>query len=432
MTKKIYNIVLISSSGLLYGYDIGVLSGAISYIPYVKTIKQNENIVSFVVLGSIIGSFFAGKILKIFSKQNSILISLISIGCLLLIFIFNIKFYILGLLCRVFIGFFISLNTISCTNFVSQNVKEKENGFYVSLSEAGVTFGILLSYIFNWYFNKNWQLIIGVMIFFVLSGFLSLLKLLQLKITTLNATNSRQHINQENSIFPIKQFLIGIYLVIATQLSGQPNFIYYAKAIIPNHSDSTVILFGLVKFLSTFICTFTVDKIGRKFLLNLGCLIMFISLLSINFVDVSSDNKIKSSLTNSSATLTNSTFFLKNIKISENYLKFSFSFYALGFSISFGPLLWVLLTEIFPKDWTETLFGYCMSINSIVNFIISNFFLESKEIFGIGILLNFHAFCCLSFILINYFIIPNNIDRDHNYSTLNNPKSENESEIALL
>merc|ERR1712178_606478 len=68
------------------------------------------------------------------------------------------------------------------------------------------------------------------------------------------------------------EFILCLFLVFATQASGQPTFLYYAKSAFPD--DSTIITFGLVKFLSTLFCSGIVDKLGRKTMPVIGCLVM--------------------------------------------------------------------------------------------------------------------------------------------------------------
>ena len=388
-------IILILSTGLLFGYDIGLMSGAVNFIPYIKSDKQKENIISFVILGGIFSSIFAGKILQMFKKD--FIIKFCHLLCCFNVIMFSLSYrsYFLGLLARFFIGFSISLNLVASTTFVADTVPADRRGFYVSLNEAGVTFGILLSYLANYFFEAKWRVITGLMGIFNFSGLLGLYLTKSDRNTSTSTNVGTRNQNEKQKIpsyqtFPFKKFLIGIYLVLATQFSGQPNFMFYAKNMVPNHNDSTVLLFGIVKFLSTFICSLTVDKFGRRILLNLGCTIMFLALLVIAQFTA---NDVFSNKTHDTT-------------LNAFYLKLAFSGYALGFSISFGPLLWIFLSELYPKEWTSTLFGYTVTVSYIINFILTNTFLQLEARYGLERLLLFHAVCCFLAVIINLAIIP--------------------------
>ena len=73
--------------------------------------------------------------------------------------------------------------------------------------------------------------------------------------------------------FPTYSFLFGLYIVSASQLSGQPSFMYYAGIILGESAKDVVLFFSFVKFLSTFLCSFYVNKLGKKKFLVVGCLI---------------------------------------------------------------------------------------------------------------------------------------------------------------
>ena len=122
----------------------------------------------------------------------------------------------------------------------------------------------------------------------------------------------------------------GILLAAFQQLIGINVVLYYAPKIFQNTGTSLdisllqTILVGTVNLLFTVIAIFTVDKLGRKPLLISGGLIMGIAMAAIGF-----------------------TFY--NERMGIGALVFILLYIA-GFAMSWGPVMWVLLSEIFPNS----------------------------------------------------------------------------------
>ena len=123
---------------------------------------------------------------------------------------------------------------------------------------------------------------------------------------------------------------MGIILSVFQQFVGINVVMYYAGNIFRNMGASTntslfqTIIVGAINMLFTILAIFTVDRIGRRPLMITGGLIMAVSMLSLGFA-----------------------FFLKNTGIVA--LIFMLTYIA-GFSMSWGPVTWVILSEIFPNS----------------------------------------------------------------------------------
>jgi len=123
---------------------------------------------------------------------------------------------------------------------------------------------------------------------------------------------------------------LGIVLSVFQQFVGINVVMYYAGNIFRNMGASTntsllqTIIVGAINMLFTILAIFTVDRIGRRPLMITGALIMAFSMLSLGFA-----------------------FFLKGTGIVA--LIFMLTYIA-GFSMSWGPVTWVILSEIFPNS----------------------------------------------------------------------------------
>ena len=143
----------------------------------------------------------------------------------------------------------------------------------------------------------------------------------------------RDTLHEKNAPWLSFGFLIiflGIILSVLQQFVGINVVLYYAGNIFRNMGASTdtsllqTIIVGAINMLFTVIAIFTVDRFGRKPLMITGALIMAVSMLSLGFA-----------------------FFLRHTGL---VALFFMLLYIAGFAMSWGPVTWVILSEIFPNS----------------------------------------------------------------------------------
>jgi SP family xylose:H+ symportor-like MFS transporter len=143
---------------------------------------------------------------------------------------------------------------------------------------------------------------------------------------------------------------IGIMLSIFQQFVGINVVLYYASNIFRNMGASTdssllqTIIIGAINMLFTVLAIFTVDRFGRKPLMIIGALIMAVSMISLG---------------------------LSFSMHKEGILALIFMLlYTAGFAMSWGPVVWVLLSEIFPNSIRGAM-SIAVAAQWIANLIIS-------------------------------------------------------------
>ncbi len=123
---------------------------------------------------------------------------------------------------------------------------------------------------------------------------------------------------------------IGIILSVFQQFVGINVVLYYAGNIFRNMGASTdtsllqTIIVGAINMLFTIVAIYTVDRYGRKPLMITGAVIMALSMLSLGF-----------------------SFYIRQTGI---FSLFFMLLYIAGFAMSWGPVTWVILSEIFPNS----------------------------------------------------------------------------------
>jgi SP family xylose:H+ symportor-like MFS transporter len=143
----------------------------------------------------------------------------------------------------------------------------------------------------------------------------------------------RDTLHEKNAPWLSFGFLIiflGIILSVLQQFVGINVVLYYAGNIFRNMGASTdtsllqTIIVGAINMLFTVIAVFTVDRFGRKPLMIIGALVMAVSMMSLGFA-----------------------FYLRQTGF---FALFFMLLYIAGFAMSWGPVTWVILSEIFPNS----------------------------------------------------------------------------------
>lgn len=155
--------------GLLFGYDTGVISGALLYIrdefPAVeKKTWLQEAIVSTAIAGAIIGAAIGGWINDRFGRKVSIIVAdtLFLLGSIILAAAPNPATLIVG---RVFVGLGVGMASMASPLYISEASPTRVRGALVSLNSFLITGGQFLSYLINLAFTKapgTWRWMLGV------------------------------------------------------------------------------------------------------------------------------------------------------------------------------------------------------------------------------------------------------------------------------
>jgi SP family xylose:H+ symportor-like MFS transporter len=145
--------------------------------------------------------------------------------------------------------------------------------------------------------------------------------------------------------------IVGILLSVFQQFVGINVVLYYAPEIFKNMGSGTnnalmqTIIVGIINLTFTVIAIYTVDKFGRKPLQIIGAIGMGVSMFSLGMA-----------------------FYLQSVGIGA--LIFMLSYVAF-FAMSWGPVTWVLLSEIFPNKIRGRAMAIAVAAQWIANYIVS-------------------------------------------------------------
>lgn len=186
--------------------------------------------------------------------------------------------------------------------------------------------------------------------------------------------------------------IAAIGLMLFQQFVGINSVIYYLPQVFMKGfhlSDSISIwisvAIGTVNFLSTILATKIMDKFPRKKLLIWGALVMGISLGIITIIN-----------------------YTVNIQTAAVVTIILIAIYIFGFAVSWGPICWILIGEMFPLNVRGIGSSFGSAANWIGNFIVTQFFLEVLALFHNNIGGPFAIFTVFSFLAVPFiiFLVP--------------------------
>lgn len=413
--------------GLLYGYDIGVIAGALLFMhqQIQLTTAQTSLIVGAVLGGGALATLITGPIADFIGRKKSILASALIFICGVLILVFAQNFAIV-LAGRLVQGAGIGMEIILIPLYLAETTPPEVRGKSVTLFQLFLTIGIVLAYGINIFFapSHNWRgmfacvLLPGILFFigalFIVESprWLFMKKRLEHALASLLKTRdetSAQHdldnmhkvldkqkaLRAENSSLwqarYIKPFLIALSIACLNQLTGINSLLQYGTLILKSSGISSNIGsmlgsvgVGLMNTLVTIVAIALIDKVGRKPLLMLGSGGTVIALAFLGLVA-----------------------HFGHHNTTEGYLiLIGFIAYILFYAIGPGVVVWLALSELLPTRIRSRGMGVCLFVNSAVSAILASVFLIIIKDFTLAGAFWFCAFCTVFYFIIATFFLP--------------------------
>ncbi|NWU65526.1 GTR12 protein, partial [Pterocles burchelli] len=316
-------------SGLLMGYELGLISGALLQMSSILELscKEQEIVVSSLLFGALFASLSGGFLIDRFGRRLAIIVasSLLVLGSLILLPYESYGILIVG---RIAIGISISLSSIATCVYIAEIAPQHRRGLLVSLNELMIVVGILFAYISNYAFasvSHGWKYMFGLVIplgalqaiamyflppsprFLVMrNNDEAARKVLERLRETSDATKEltviKSSLKDEHQYSFLDMFrsknnirarmLVGLTLVFFLQTTGQPNILFYASTVLKSvgfQSNEAASLastgIGVVKVVSTVPAMVFVDQVGSKTFLCIGSSVMAVSLVTMGLVN---------------------------------------------------------------------------------------------------------------------------------------------------
>lgn len=167
MTRN-FNIYMIATcsalSGLLFGYDAGIISGALLFIKQTFPITSSQEgwLVAMVPLGALCSSIISGEISDLIGRKKTLFLTAIFfiIGSLLCAAAESVTLIVVG---RLILGIAIGVGSSTSPVYTSELADEKQRGWLVNLFVVFIQLGVFVSFVMAYLlsFSGNWRYMIG-------------------------------------------------------------------------------------------------------------------------------------------------------------------------------------------------------------------------------------------------------------------------------
>ncbi|ESQ75522.1 major facilitator transporter [Asticcacaulis sp. AC402] len=417
--------------GLLFGYDTAVINGAVESIKHnfvdpridLSELERNSlagQATGIALLGCVFGSIFAGPIATWLGRR---------VGMLIAAFLFFASSVLSGypelglapiggmgvdalnpfMVYRFLGGVAIGMASLISPMYIAEIAPPKQRGLLVTFQQLAIVGGMLLVAIVNlqiqrlgggdetWLHATGWRWMLAscaipAALFFlaalmmpdtprwyVLKGKEEKARKLLNELNdadTANATyteikdSTTAHSGKLLS-FGIGVLVVGVMLSIFQQFVGINAVLYYSNLMFKNIGAGTdsaflqtvIVMATNVAF--TLVATFTVDSWGRKPLLILGAIMMALAMAAMGFMFQS--------------------------KMEGTMLLAAAIFYIAGFALSWGPVVWVMLSEMFPNSIKGAAMSIAVAAQWISNYVVTWSFLVIDGDSGLNATFN-HGF----------------------------------------
>ncbi|NCD32975.1 MAG: sugar porter family MFS transporter [Spartobacteria bacterium] len=433
-------------AGLLFGLDIGVISGASGFIQkaFHASTMEIETIVSALLWGATFGAVFSGTVSKKLGRKKTLLFAavLFALGSMSCAVSTSAKILIV---CRFFLGIAVGVASFTAPLYLSEIAPKGIRGALISMYQLLITIGIVLAFMSDTYFatycrihdvvGGHWRLMLGILvvpatIMFVAMYFLPnsprwlcmvgrkeeahhVLK--KVRLTPEEIAEELDDIDKSlqdkqngwqmlKTSMPFRKvILLGMGLQIIQQLTGINVIMYYAPKIFQIAGFATTaeqmwgtVMIGCINVLATFIAIAFVDSLGRKPIMYAGFTVMGVSMLSVGLC-------FKLGLENHPAIV--GAAGQANNTLSFVAIMFLMLF-IIGFAASAGPIIWVMCAEIFPTSGRDLGVTVTTTTNWVVNGIVGMTFLTLLNKFGHGNTFLMYGFFEVLFVLFFMKFVP--------------------------
>ena len=422
----LYAIVLVATlGGLLFGYDTAVISGAEkglqAYFLGAEGFQYTDFMHGFTsssaLIGCVIGALLSGYVASQWGRKRSLILAGVlffvsALGSMEPEFLFfehgvpNKSLLWMFNVYRIIGGMGVGLASAICPMYIGEVSPSNRRGMMVSWNQFAIIFGQLVVYFVNflilgkhtvpvieqigqglnavaqgsdpWTISTGWRYMFGseaipaavftILIcivpesprYLVMAGkddkALSVLSkingLEQAKVILADIKSTIKVKTEKLFTYGWLVVFIGIMLSVFQQVVGINAVLYYAPRIfgdmgMTNPMFNTVMM-GVVNILFTLVAIFTVEKWGRKPLLISGSIGMAIGAFGVA-----------------------STFGVEGLQL---ITMISILLYSASFMFSWGPICWVLISEIFPNTVRGTATAIAVAAQWIFNFVVSSTF----------------------------------------------------------
>jgi sugar porter (SP) family MFS transporter len=418
----IWTSAITALGGLLFGYDTGVVSGALLFLQdsFGKlSAFDKELVTSLLLVGAAVGALLAGRLADRIGRRPVILLTATVFIIGVLGAAFSPAFAVLVIM-RFVIGLAVGSASMAVPLYIGELAPPRYRGALVSFNQLAITLGILVSYLTDYWLatGHNWRLMFGLAT--IPAALLLVGTLFQPESPHWLASRGRddearrileryreaddidaelRDIHQVSDHAVSTRHLLadprlrgvltlGVMMAIFQQVTGINTVIYYAPTLLHGAGlgSSAALLAnvvnGAVNVGMTIVAIRLLDRTGRRPLLLAGTTGMAVGMIVVGCTFGFGGD-----------TLHGSTALIGVLGL---------LIYTGSFAIGLGPVFWLLIAEIYPQQVRGPAMSIATLANWTANFVVTVSFLTLLgAIHGVGV---FFLFAALTIVALMYFM----------------------------
>lgn len=416
----IWTSAITALGGLLFGYDTGVVSGALLFLQdsfgHLDAFDK-ELVTSLLLVGAAVGALGAGRLADRIGRRPTILITAAVFIAGVLGAAFSPAFPMLVIM-RFVIGLAVGSASMVVPMYIGELAPPRYRGALVSLNQLAITSGILVSYLIDYWLSssREWRVMFGLAA--IPAGLLFVGMLFQPESPHYLAATGRdgaarrilgryreaedidaevaeakRSAERDVSVSDLwtprlrGALTLGVMLAIFQQITGINTVIYYAPTLLKNAglgSSSSLlanVVNGAVNVAMTVVAIRLLDRTGRRPLLLVGTSGMAVGMVIVAL-----------------------TFGLGGEHLHDGAALVAIAgllIYTGSFAVGLGPVFWLLIAEIYPQRVRGPAMSVATIANWTANFVVTISFLTLLDaIQGVGV---FFLFAALTIVALVYF-----------------------------
>jgi sugar porter (SP) family MFS transporter len=424
---------VIMLAGLLFGYDQGVISGALSGIEkdFKVTTFLLEVITSWVTLGAMAGALVAGWMADRLGRRLTIIAAAVLFIAGALVEALAPDAYVL-VVGRLLVGFGVGVASVAAPLYAAELAPARLRGRMVSLYQLAITMGIFIAYFVDYLLinGNKWRVMLGVSAVPAILLGLAIIPLpdsprwyvkmgrhddarvalhkiepredVDGDLEAIEELNAHEAASSWAEVFVRRwrrPLIIGVALAVLQQFTGINAIIYYADKIFAaagfstpaNQSLATLWAIGAVNVVATFGAVLWVDRFGRRPLLLVGSVGMGVSLVVVGamFEILGTGKPSAGSGTSAAGIVT----------------LIALVVFIASFAFSLGPVVWTIINEIYPSHMRGRGVAVATAANWFSAWLVSQFFLSLVGLITeAGTFWLFAGFCAVTYVFVLRFV----------------------------
>jgi sugar porter (SP) family MFS transporter len=417
MTRAEFKLIRIAATvalgGFLVGFDATVISGAVPFVRDYFDLGGSAGslklgwAVSCLGWGAMAGNLAAGSLSDRLGRRSVLLLTAVLFLASALTAALSTRFPVF-VAARICGGLAVGAAILIAPVYIAEIAPARSRGSLVSLNQLMIVIGISVSFFSNYFLlplgMNSWRWMLGVQalpatLYFALltlvpesprwllskgreaSARLALATVHGMAAAARELEIIQANLAQKTQRFGIRELLtgrlkrvmiFGLCIAFFHQATENNAIFYYLPTIFASSSGelstsfAQSVLVGLVNVGMTFIAIWLIDRLGRKPLLAIGLIGATVSLLTISWAFHTAHASLGA-----------------NTPVShENVVLIAIITYVASFAISLGPVMWVMLSEIFPNEERAAAISVVGFWNSLVSASVTLFFPTELAVWG--------------------------------------------------